>query len=948
MRPRKEKEVGLLEALLGHVDDYAQEESFEETPAFEPLPGDPIAPAGVPSGGENTSYDPATGISGDNTEIDLAAAEREATSTGIDQHVAQQFPQEAGGGQVQPPSPIAPPQPAAGPADDDVSRALAGGDVGQRRAALRDLLQRELTAPLVAAAAIALQDPEQDLRALALQVLERAPHLATLGPVEAATLDWDPGIRARAMALLGRTNNPTVIETLYERLATESDEAVVGAGLAGLAHLLQTVQRPLEPHTIDRVVSIVSNLAPTLKARFRRELGLIARVLPEEDLLSRLRSGDAEVRLGAATLALESGSQRSYEALAKGVSDADAKIRNLATGALSRLQTGQFGETAAAPQYQEAAQAETATPAPAEMPAPIVETSASIEAPIVDEPMEDMVFNALIAALDDPQAEVRSHSEEALRSMESDRLMKWLRDGLVSDDPQRKIKMAKIASRLEISTLVTDMISAISSLPEGEERTRLATSLKDFPDVWNRISEMQDDPEPGRRLDALALVGVIDPTRTDALQKGISDPNANVRLAAIEAAGDAVSGELAETLMTLMSTDSSGKARVSSVHAFTHSDATIRLRAADLALHSDDDNVRVAAVGLLTGGTEEDVSLLARALHDHNTDVAAQAVAYLGAMPAPEALAVLWSSLRGVSRDVQDLILGVLRDFDRGAVTLLGRQALESSNPSDRVLGLRVLSRIEGRNGDRILNALDDPAPEVRVEALTNLFENPDPTAVDAVGQRLRDPETRVRAMALKVLKAIEDDRVLPFLLDGARDPSKEVRDSAREALLSHSSGSVVELLLKALKFPTHRRAAADLLVELGEVATDRLLAALTGATPEMRRAIGEILVSSESSSRLTENLSDRSPTKRLRAVEGLGAMGAVEAVDALITRLDDPDAEVRTTTAKILGELGDPRAIEPLKRAFIADPDMDVVAAIEPALRRLTGPPTEDEDSNE
>ena len=93
------------------------------------------------------------------------------------------------------------------------------------------------------------------------------------------------------------------------------------------------------------------------------------------------------------------------------------------------------------------------------------------------------------------------------------------------------------------------------------------------------------------------------------------------------------------------------------------------------------------------------------------------------------------------------------------------------------------------RIADRMLAALDDPAPEVRIEALKNLLEHPDPTAVEAVGQRLRDPETAVRSMALKVLRAIEDDRVLPFLLDGARDPSKEVRDAARDALLGHSSG---------------------------------------------------------------------------------------------------------------------------------------------------------------
>lgn len=962
MKPRKDKEVGLLEALLGQVDDYTQEESFEEPPPYEPIPQVPTASAPEPTG-TPTSYDPNTGVVG-STEIDLTDAEQPQQaasipaaagaspapqspggSMGVDQRVMQHFGET---GALVPAEPSAQSGPSAydGPADDVVARALAGGDVGQRRAALRELLQRDLTGPLATAAAIALQDPEQDLRALSLQVLERAPHLAPLGPVEAATLDWDPGIRARAMALLGRTQNLTVIETLYERLATESDEAVVGAGLSGLTHLLQTVQRPLDGHTVDRVVAIVSNLAPTLKARFRRELGLTARVLPEEHLIARLTSGNAEIRLGAATLALESGSQRSYEALAKGVSDSDAKIRNLATGALSRLEAGQYADdrTSVGLAHEVPGEQRLDAPAASSTPPPSPEHYVG---PAADEPVEDMVFNALIAALDDPQAEVRSHAEEALRAMEGDRLVAWLREGISGGDPATIARMSEIAGRLENDELVGDMLEAAGAMHETDQRERVAAVLRGFDKAWTIIDELQEETDPVRRLDALRAVGMIDATRTEPLIKGLADPNANVRLAAIEACGDSVSGDIADLLMTLMTTDSSGKARVAAVYAFTHSKTATRLKAADLALNTDDDNVRVAAVGLLTGGTEEDVSLLARALHDHNTDVAAQAVAYLGAMPAPEALAVLWSSLRGVSRPVQDLILGVLKDFDKGAVTLLGRQALESSNSTDRVLGLRVLSRVEGSNAQRLLAALDDPAPEVRIEALNNLLERPDPTAVDAVGQRLRDPETRVRSMALRVLQAIEDDRVLPYLLDGARDPSKEVRDAAREALLGHSSGSVVDLLLRALKFPTHRRAAADLLVELGESATDRLLGALGGATPDMRRAIGEILVASDSTARLMDDLTDRTPAKRLRAVEGLGAMGSIEGVEALIERLDDPDAEVRSTTARVLGELGDPRAIEPLKRAFIADPDMDVVAAIEPALRRLTGP-AEDDDLTE
>lgn len=948
MKPRKEKEVGLLEALLGQVDDYTQQESFEE-----PAPYEPVA-EGVPADIAQAQTAPQIDLTtGEGMPVAQAASPEQVSqaqpgqTSGIDQQVAGYFPEGSGGPQTASPLAHPAPAPAAQPAiaDEQVAMALAGADVGQRRGALRELLQRELTPPLVAAAAVALQDPEQDLRSLALQVIERAPQMAPLGPVEAATLDWDPGIRARAMALLGRTQNLSVIETLYERLSSESDEAVVGAGLTGLAHLLQGVQQPIAGHTVDRVVAIVASLAPTLKARFRRELGMIARVLPENELLARLRSGNVEIRLGAATLALESGSQTAYEVLAKGVSDSDAKIRNLATGALGRMQAGAYQD----PQIQAEPQVETLAPLSSD---PVAESpqsyTESVHTAEVEGPVEDVVFGALLSALDDPQPEVRSHSEEALRAMEPARLNSWLRDGLKSQEPGKAARAANIAVRLGQEQLARDLCDVLLRLPEGEDRRAVAAALRRFSKTWDVIAEMQAAPDVESRLEALRIVTLVDPMHTEPLLGGLADPNANVRLAAIEACGNAVEGEVSKALMNLMTSDSSGKTRVASVYAFTESIPALRLQAASMALQSDDQNVRLAAVGLLTGGTEEDVSLLARALHDRNTDVAGQAVAYLGAMPAPEALAVLWSSLRGVARPVQDLILNVLRDFDRGAVTLLGRQALESANSQDRVLGLRVLSRIDERSGDRMLAALDDPSSEVRCEALANLLESPDPTAVDAVGQRLRDPETKVRSMALKVLQAIEDDRVLPFLLDGARDPSKEVRDAAREALLSHSSGSVVELLLKALKFPTHRRAAADLLVELGDIATDRLLMSLTDATPEMRRAIGEILVASEATGRLMNDLSDRSPDKRLRAVEGIGAMGAIEAVDSLIGRLDDPDASVRQRTATILGELGDPRAIEPLKRAFIADPDMDVVAAIEPALRRLTGPPREDEDSNE
>jgi HEAT repeat protein len=192
--------------------------------------------------------------------------------------------------------------------------------------------------------------------------------------------------------------------------------------------------------------------------------------------------------------------------------------------------------------------------------------------------------------------------------------------------------------------------------------------------------------------------------------------------------------------------------------------------------------------------------------------------------------------------------------------------------------------------------------------------------------------------MAVALLAKLEDNRALPFLLDGIRDPSNEVREAARRALLSRSPEAVVEILLRALKYPSHRRVAADLLVDMGDLATDSLLAALPEAPPESIRMVGDILVQSHATHNLVTDLEDRDPKRRLLAVVGLGAMQAIETVDALITRLNDPDAQVRAATVKVLADFGDPRAVQPLRRAFVHDPDMEVVALIEQALREITG----------
>jgi HEAT repeat protein len=236
----------------------------------------------------------------------------------------------------------------------------------------------------------------------------------------------------------------------------------------------------------------------------------------------------------------------------------------------------------------------------------------------------------------------------------------------------------------------------------------------------------------------------------------------------------------------------------------------------------------------------------------------------------------------------------------------------------------------------RIIDSLQDPSPDVRVEALAGLQARPSTTAVDAVGGRLRDPDVRVRALAAAVLDSTPDDRVIPYLVEAASDADEDVRTAARQAVLSRRSASVASTLIGSLTAPAHRRAASELLADMSEESRELLLTAVGTADEDARRAIGETLAAAEAGDWLIEQLEDRGTQRRRDAVMALGAMGSVASVPALIKRLKDPDAGVRRLVARVLGELGDARAEEPMKRAFVSDPDMDVVAEIEPALRLL------------
>lgn len=78
-----------------------------------------------------------------------------------------------------------------------------------------------------------------------------------------------------------------------------------------------------------------------------------------------------------------------------------------------------------------------------------------------------------------------------------------------------------------------------------------------------------------------------------------------------------------------------------------------------------------------------------------------------------------------------------------------------------------------------------------------------------------------------------------------------------------------------------------------------------------------------------------RHPESREEAAEALGEIRDPRAVDPLIAALRDRNSEVRAEAAEALGKIGDRKAVEPLT-ALLQDPSHEVRRGAETALSRL------------
>jgi HEAT repeat protein len=276
--------------------------------------------------------------------------------------------------------------------------------------------------------------------------------------------------------------------------------------------------------------------------------------------------------------------------------------------------------------------------------------------------------------------------------------------------------------------------------------------------------------------------------------------------------------------------------------------------------------------------------------------------------------------------------------------------ALSHGDPKVRSIAVGGLgnSRNERARGP-LLAALHDADKEVRWGAAWAVGEFDGPEVVAALEAALRDPEPQVVGTAMESLARRGQTKFVEPFIAILQDRSSLLRWRAANALGDLRDRRAVEPLIEVLNDPARRtpahgylaHAAAEALGKIGDRrAVEPLIDSLSdnawGGEGLAVRALGQI-GDPRAVEPLIAAIRARSSQYSREAVEALAGLADPRVLPALIAALEDEaqDFCVRENAVRALGTLGDPRAVEPLRRAC-GDPNVNVHSAAREALEKV------------
>ncbi|RDI71861.1 HEAT repeat domain-containing protein, partial [Halopelagius longus] len=305
------------------------------------------------------------------------------------------------------------------------------------------------------------------------------------------------------------------------------------------------------------------------------------------------------------------------------------------------------------------------------------------------------------------------------------------------------------------------------------------------------------------------------------------------------------------------------------------------------------------------------------------------------------------TELRGLDVVAEPSVCDWSEERLRGALADADRRAEAAAELARRGVRTAVPTLVETLEGDR-------SAPDRRavVRALDVLA---DPRGVDALVSRLADDDDAVRRAAATALATVGDPEALDALLGAAKAEDDETTRyamirAARDVDPTTAMDRFAHLLRTGDDPAVRETVVRVLRVTNGERARGLVLEALDDSDPSVaREAIAAVRWADDERAvpALLRRLNDDDALVRQEAAGAFAELGAradefrdgeelsdstrERVVGALIDRLDDPVAAVRSWVIEALGAQSHPRAVGPLCDAYDEESELrwNVVAAL-------------------
>jgi len=566
------------------------------------------------------------------------------------------------------------------------------------------------------------------------------------------------------------------------------------------------------------------------------------------------------------------------------------------------------------------------------------------------------VYPLLVEKLNDPNLSVQHAAVVALGRHKRAEAIDELTKPKIFQSPSHQIRWAAVTAVGRLGDhRVIDLLLKAAEDPEWIVRTAAITELMSkVKDIILRRNVRQarlliymfslDNEEiVNLAMDGFRELGT---PCLEWLHEALRNPSPNIRSNAARTLGRMRSAASTPYLLELLP-DGEAPVRASAAEALGQIGDKVSIEPLVLLVQDNVEKVQEQAVIALAGfGKAATIPLLNALTRERDKYAQRAFLRCLGRIGDPKSVSALISYLRSSYFTVRQAAVAALLRFgpivtrhllatlsyNTSDIESLKKDACEREHPELQLRAIKALGGLEDHRAVALLKELvEQGLPDIQVAASQALSQ----IGCAAWG----------RCCALKVLGEVGERAIVPDILPSLRDDSDNVRFEAARALGKLGGPEAVTHLIRLARKDSCdfiRREAVRLLRTAGQ----NQAAVLDMARQRLRDPSRDVRVQA---ARLLEGFQDpRSLAPLLKAmadpdwsVRESAEMALLNfgrgAVDPLIGALKSSSWTTRFRAARLLGELGDPQAVDALEHALTRKKERkDVREVIESSLRRL------------